>query len=65
MTKEYTADLQRLFLEMVLQNAESYLRVQNIYNPESYNYVCKNNNCLNKKYKILFKFDINNIYVAM
>ena len=36
MTKEYTTDLQKLFLEMMLQNAESYLRVQNIYNPENF-----------------------------
>ena len=36
MSKEYTADLQKLFLEMMLQNAESYLRVQNIYNPENF-----------------------------
>ena len=36
MNKEYTADLQKLFLEMMLQNAESYLRVQNIYNPENF-----------------------------
>ena len=36
MTKEYTPDLQKLFLEMMLQNAESYLRVQNIYNPENF-----------------------------
>jgi len=36
MSKEYTTDLQKLFLEMILQNAESYLRVQNIYNPENF-----------------------------
>ena len=36
MNKEYTPDLQKLFLEMMLQNAESYLRVQNIYNPENF-----------------------------
>lgn len=36
MTKEYTTDLQKLFLEMMLQKAESYLRVQNIYNPENF-----------------------------
>tara|TARA_R110000823_G_scaffold93747_8_gene205173 strand:+ start:1479 stop:2909 length:1431 start_codon:yes stop_codon:yes gene_type:complete len=36
MNKEYTADLQKLFLEMMLQNAESYLRVQNIYNPDNF-----------------------------
>ena len=36
MTKEYSTDLQKLFLEMMVQNAESYLRVQNIYNPENF-----------------------------
>lgn len=36
MTKEYTADLQKLFLEMILQDAQSYVRVQNIYNPENF-----------------------------
>jgi archaellum biogenesis ATPase FlaH len=36
MNKEYSADLQKLFLEMMLQNAESYVRVQNIYNPENF-----------------------------
>lgn len=36
MTKEYSVDLQKLFLEMMLQNSESYVRVQNIYNPENF-----------------------------
>jgi KaiC/GvpD/RAD55 family RecA-like ATPase len=36
MTKEYTPDLQKLFLEMMLQDAQSYVRVQNIYNPENF-----------------------------
>ena len=36
MTKEYTTELQRLFLEMMLQDAQSYVRVQNIYNPENF-----------------------------
>jgi hypothetical protein len=34
--KEYSADLQKLFLEMMLQDAQSYIRVQNIYNPENF-----------------------------
>ena len=34
--KEYSVDLQRLFLEMMLQKAESYVRVQNIYNAENF-----------------------------
>lgn len=36
MSKEYTTDLQKLFLEMIVQNAESYLRVQNIYNSDNF-----------------------------
>ena len=35
-TKEYSTDLQKLFLEMMLQDAQSYVRVQNIYNPENF-----------------------------
>ena len=34
--KEYTTDLQKLFLEMMMQDASSYVRVQNIYNPENF-----------------------------
>jgi KaiC/GvpD/RAD55 family RecA-like ATPase len=34
--KEYTADLQKLFIEMMMQDASSYVRVQNIYNPENF-----------------------------
>jgi KaiC/GvpD/RAD55 family RecA-like ATPase len=34
--KEYGLDVQRLFLEMMLQDAGSYVRVQNIYNPENF-----------------------------
>ena len=36
MLKEYGLDIQRLFLEMMLQDASSYVRVQNIYNPENF-----------------------------
>ena len=36
MNKEYTADLQKLFLEMLVQNSESYVRVQNIYNSDNF-----------------------------
>jgi KaiC/GvpD/RAD55 family RecA-like ATPase len=36
MNKEYSADLQKLFLEMMLQDAQSYVRVQNIYNPDNF-----------------------------
>jgi len=34
--KEYGLDVQRLFLEMMLEDAASYVRVQNIYNPENF-----------------------------
>jgi KaiC/GvpD/RAD55 family RecA-like ATPase len=33
---EYTPELQKLFLEMMMQDAQSYVRVQNIYNPENF-----------------------------
>ena len=33
MLKDYGVDVQRLFLEMMLEDAQSYVRVQNIYNP--------------------------------
>jgi replicative DNA helicase len=36
MTKEYLPELQKLFLEMMVQDAQSYVRVQNIYNPENF-----------------------------
>ena len=36
MLKEYGLEVQRLFLEMMLQDASSYVRVQNIYNPENF-----------------------------
>jgi len=34
--KEYGLDVQKLFLEMVLEDAQSYIRVQNIYNPDNF-----------------------------
>jgi hypothetical protein len=34
--KDYGLEVQKLFLEMMLQDAESYVRVQNIYNPENF-----------------------------
>jgi replicative DNA helicase len=34
--KDYGVDVQRLFLEMMLQDAQSYVRVQNIFNPENF-----------------------------
>ena len=36
MLKNYSTDVQRLFLEMMLQDASSYVRVQNIYNAENF-----------------------------
>ena len=36
MTKEYTPDLQKLFLEMMMQDAQNYVRVQNIFNVENF-----------------------------
>jgi KaiC/GvpD/RAD55 family RecA-like ATPase len=34
--KNYDLAVQRLFLEMMLEDAQSYVRVQNIYNPENF-----------------------------
>ena len=34
---EYNRDVQQLFLEMMLNDAESYARVQNIFNPYTNN----------------------------
>jgi hypothetical protein len=34
--KDYGIDVQRLFLEMMLEDAQGYVRVQNIYNPENF-----------------------------
>lgn len=36
MSKDYTVDLQKLFLEMMLADAGSFVRVQNIYNPDNF-----------------------------
>ena len=36
MLKNYGLDVQRLFLEMMLEDAQSYVRVQNIYNPQNF-----------------------------
>ena len=36
MSKDYSTELQKLFLEMILQNPESFVRVQNIFNPENF-----------------------------
>ena len=36
MLKDYGLEVQKLFLEMMLHDAESYVRVQNIYNPENF-----------------------------
>jgi len=34
--KDYNIDVQRLFLEMMMEDASSYVRVQNIFNPENF-----------------------------
>lgn len=34
--KEYSNDVQKVFLEMFLSNAELYIRIQNIYNPQNF-----------------------------
>jgi KaiC/GvpD/RAD55 family RecA-like ATPase len=36
MNNQYSPALQKLFLEMMLQDATSYVRVQNIYNPDNF-----------------------------
>lgn len=36
MTKEYSVELQKLFLELLLLNPDIYVRLQNIYNPENF-----------------------------
>jgi archaellum biogenesis ATPase FlaH len=36
MSKEYSPELQKLFIEMILQDASAYTRVTNIYNPENF-----------------------------
>lgn len=36
MLKDYNTQVQKLFLEMMLEDAQSYVRVQNIYNPENF-----------------------------
>jgi archaellum biogenesis ATPase FlaH len=35
-SKVYTEDLQRLFLEIMIDNPDLFVRVQNIYNPENF-----------------------------
>ena len=36
MTKDYNADIQKLFLEMMMEDASTYVRVQNIFNSENF-----------------------------
>jgi archaellum biogenesis ATPase FlaH len=36
MTKEYNTEIQKLFLEMMLHDSQSFVRVQNIYNDENF-----------------------------
>ena len=41
MATEYTPEIQKLFLEMMMQDAQSYVRVQNIYNPENFDRILR------------------------
>ena len=36
MLKEYNTNVQKLFLEMMIQDAQSYVRIKNIYNSENF-----------------------------
>jgi len=36
MNNEYNAELQKLYLEMLVANPEAYVRVQNIFNPQNF-----------------------------
>ena len=36
MTKDYNTEIQKLFLEMMLEDASAYVRVQNIFNAENF-----------------------------
>ena len=36
MSKEYSADLQKLYLEMMMNDAQNYVRVQNIFNVDNF-----------------------------
>jgi len=36
MSDKFNPEVQKLFLEMMMQDAQSYVRVQNIYNPENF-----------------------------
>ena len=36
MNKDYNSDIQKLFLEMMLEDASTYVRVQNIFNAENF-----------------------------
>lgn len=36
MTKDFSTDLQKLFLEFMMHDAQNFIRVQNIYNPENF-----------------------------
>ena len=36
MATDYNFDVQKFFLEMMMQDAQSFVRVQNIYNPENF-----------------------------
>ncbi len=41
MLKDYGPEIQKLFLEMMVQDAESYIRVHNIFNPSNFDRLLK------------------------
>jgi archaellum biogenesis ATPase FlaH len=53
--KEYSAELQKLFLEIMLENPEIYVRVQNIYNPENFHKSIKSAAKFIKEHSTKFK----------
>jgi KaiC/GvpD/RAD55 family RecA-like ATPase len=55
MSKEYSQDLQKLFLEMMLQDRQSFIRVQNIYNPENFDRSLRETAKFLKDYSVEYK----------
>ena len=55
MIKDYSADLQRLFLEMMLSDAQSFVRIQNIYNPDNFDRSLKETATFLKEYAQQYK----------
>ena len=61
---DYKSDVQKLFLEMFLGNAESFVRCQNIFNPENFDQKLKEAASFIKtyvdEYKVMPELDIVN-----